>query len=64
MAILRAGSLVGRASLLHSEGREFESLPVHTLTSSAPLKFGEETKEVRSLFWVYEGLVFLDKPPS
>ena len=25
-----AGSLVGRASLLHSEGREFESLPVHS----------------------------------
>ena len=31
--IIRAGSLVGRASLLHSEGREFESLPVHQLAS-------------------------------
>ena len=27
----RAGSLVGRARLLHRRGREFESLPVHQL---------------------------------
>jgi hypothetical protein len=48
---LRAGSLVGRARLLHRRGREFESLPVHS--ALAPFLFSVS-------FWFYR----FSKPSS
>ena len=48
-----AGSLAGRASRLHREGREFESLPVHNvfmLLSKPPSLEGVYLKDMNWLF--------------